>query len=309
MKYKRYLNLDADESIFFQRELLHVKSQTFDIKFPALKARDLLPVDFSAGPAAESIKYDQFTQVGVAKLIANYADDLPRADIGAKEFISPIKSEGMSYGWNVQEIRSARATGKALTTRKAEAAKRGHMALENSIAWFGDAECGLPGLISNPNINTVVLPNDGSGASILWSTKTPDQIIRDINLMFRTVHAVSKGVESASMMLLPITQYNLIFDTPRSTQSDMSIGKWVLENSPHLQGIDWLNELEGTGAGSTDQILVYDRDPGKLTLEVPQDFEQFPVQERNLEFVVPTHSRVGGTIVYYPLSIAKAIGI
>lgn len=310
MKVREYRNLDADESIFFERELQHVKSETFDIKYPELKARDLLPVDFSAGPAADTIKYDQFSQVGTARLIANYADDLPRADVGAKEFISPVKSEGMSYGWNVQEIRSARATGKSLTTRKADAAKRGHMSLENNIAWFGDAECGLPGLLTNPNINAVTIPNDGTGSSQAWADKTPDQIIRDINLMFRTVHSVSKGVEQASILLLPLTQYNLVFDTPRSTQSDMSVGKWVLENSPHLQGIDWLpSELEGTGPGNSDQILAYDRNPRKLTLEIPQDFEQFPVQERNLEFIVPTHSRIGGTIVYYPLSVALGNGI
>jgi len=309
MKKKKFENLDADESIFFERELQKVKSRTYDIKYPELKARGLIPTDFSAGPGAESIKYEQYSQVGMAKLIANYADDLPRADVGAKEFISPVKSEGASYGWNVQEIRSARMAGKSLTSRKASAARRAQLSLENNIAFFGDAECGLPGLLTNPNINSVTIPNDGSGSTTDWANKTADQIIRDINLMFRTVHAVSKGVEIADTLLLPLTQFNLIFDTPRSTQSDMSVGKWVLENSPHLKAIDWLNELEGTGAGNTDQILVYKRDPEKLTLEIPQDFEQFPVQERNLEMVVPTHARIGGVLIYYPLSLALGTGI
>lgn len=313
MKQKKiqqeFQNLDADESIFFARQLQHVKSKTYDIKFPELKARALIPVDFSAGPGAESIKYEQFTQVGIARLIANYADDLPRADIGAKEFISPVKSIGMSYGWNVQEVRAAAMKGTPLTTRKAAAAKRGHLAQENAIAWNGNASAGLPGLLTNANINVVTIPNDGTGATTTWSTKTPDLIIRDINLMTRTVHSVSKGVEFADTLLMPITQYNLIFDTPRSSQSDMSIGKWVLENNPHLKSIDWLNELDGTGGGGADILFAYNRSPEKLTLEIPQDFEQFPVQERNLEMLVPTHHRVGGCIVYYPLSVAKGEGI
>lgn len=306
---KKYQNLDADESIFFERELEKLKAKTYDLKYPELKARTLLPVSFEAGPGAETIAYEQYSQFGMAKLIANYADDLPRADIGAKKFSSPVKSAGMSYGWNLQEVRAAAMAGKSLVSRKASAAKRGHMALENSIAWFGNTETGLPGLITNANISTVVLPADGTGSSILWSTKTPDQIIRDINLMTRTVHSVSKGVEFANTLLLPLEQYNLIYDTPRSAQSDLSIAKWVLGNNPHLVAIDWLEELNGTGAGSTDQMLVYNRNPEKLTLEIPQDFEQLPVQERGLEYVVPTHHRVGGVIVYYPLSVAKAIGI
>ncbi len=304
-----FQNLDADESIFFSRQLEFVKSKTYDIKFPELKARSLIPVSFEAGSGAESIKYEQFTQVGLAKLIANYADDLPRADIAAKEFIAPVKSLGMSYGWNVQEVRAAQFAGKSLTTRKSAAAKRGHLATENQIAWFGDSDANLPGLLTNANINSVTIPNDGTGPSTLWSTKTPAQIIRDINLMTRTVHEVTKGVEFANTLLLPIAQYNLIFDTPRSDQSDMSIGKWVLENNPHLAAIDWLEELNGTGTAGADQIFAYNRSPDKLTLEIPQDFEQFPVQERNLEFVVPTHHRIGGVLFYYPLSAALGEGI
>jgi hypothetical protein len=38
-------------------------------------------------------------------------------------------------------------------------------------------------------------------------------------------------------------------------------------------------------------------------------FEQLPVQEQGLEFQVPCHSRVGGTIVYYPLSMAIMEGL
>lgn len=300
-------NFDADESIFFARELEAVKSQTFDIKYPLLKARQFIPVSNEAGPGAESITYRQFSQVGMAKLIANYADDLPRADVAAKEFISPIKSIGMSYGWNLQEVRAAAMTGKPLNARRAQAALRGHLARENKIAWFGDTICNLPGFLSNPNIIAVVLPNDGAGASTTLASKTPDQQVRDLNSMATAVHDTSKGVESPDTLLMPITQFNLIFTT-RLPASDMSVGRWFLDNSPHISNVDWLNELDGTGAGGTDSLLAYRRSPSHLTLEIPQDFEELPVQERNLEFVVPTHHRVGGVIIPYPLSISKADG-
>lgn len=306
MKYK---NLDSDESIFFERELQHVKAKTYDIRFPELKHRTLIPVDTSAPSGSDTVKYDQFDQTGIAQIVANYADDLERADVSAKEFVGKVKSLALSYGWNLQELRSAAMTGKPLTTRKSGAAKRGHLVTENRIVWFGDADHGLQGIFDNPNISVVVLPADGSGSSTAWADKTPDQIIRDINLMTRTPHAVSKGVEMVDTLLLPITQYNLIFDTPRSAQSDMSIARWVMANNPHLKAIDWLNELEGTGPANADQMLSYHRSPDKLQQEIPQDFEQLPVQEEGLEFVVPTHSRHGGVKVYYPLSMAKASGL
>lgn len=300
---------DADETAFFLRELEHVKAKSYDVRYPELKARQIIPVSFEAGPAAESITYRQYSQAGLAKIIANYSQDLPRADVLGKEFISPVKPLGSSYGYNVQEIRASQSTGKSLEQRKANASRRSIMAKENSIAFLGDADAGLGGFISNPNIIDVTIPNDGSGSATAWSTKTPAQIIRDIALMTRAVHSTSKGVEFANGLLLPLTQYNLIFDTPRSDQSDMSIGEWVLKNNPHLEFVDWLNELEGAGAGATDRMMVYHRNPDKLTLEIPQDFEQFPVQERGLEYVVPVHERIGGVLIYYPLSVAKGDGI
>ncbi len=56
-------------------------------------------------------------------------------------------------------------------------------------------------------------------------------------------------------------------------------------------------------------MITYKRSPDKLTLELPQLFEQFAAQERNLEFVVPAHGRIGGVIIYYPLSVNIVEGI
>lgn len=299
---------DADESIFFQRQLEFVKARTFDIRFPALKARDLLPVSFEAGPGAESITYEQFDQFGLAKLIANYADDLPRADIGAKEFTSPVKGLAASYGWNLQEVRAAIMARKPLQERKSRAARRSVMARENTLAWFGDTDSGLGGFLTNPNITTVVIPADGTGSSKTFASKTPDQVIRDLNSMATAIHDVSVGVESPNMLLLPLSQWNLVWNT-RVTDIADSIAKWFLGNNPHINQLDWLNELKGTGGSGTDQMVAYDRSPDKLTLEIPSEFEQLAVQERNLEFVVPVHERFGGVLIYYPLSVAIAEGL
>lgn len=309
MKLKgHYTTLDSDHAIFFEKELEHQKSRTFDIKFPELKARTLLPVDTSAGPGAESIKYDQFDQVGMAKLISSYADDLPRADVRAREFISPVKSLGASYGWSIQEVRAAAEAGKSLVDRKTRAARRSMMSKENFLAWFGDADAGCVGFINNPNIISVTLPNDGTGPSILWSTKTPDQILRDLNLMATSIHETSKGVESPDTLLLDLSHFNLIFTT-RITDTDISIGKWFLDNSPHIKNIDWLDELKTAGSGGTSRMMAYKRSPDNLTLEIPVDFEQFPAQERGLELIVPVHQRFGGVLIYYPLSVAGGDGI
>lgn len=54
---RRFINLDANESIFFERELEHVKARSYDIKYPEFKATMLIPVSTEAGPGAETITY------------------------------------------------------------------------------------------------------------------------------------------------------------------------------------------------------------------------------------------------------------
>ena len=103
----QFVNLDAGETLFFERELENRKAQTYDVIRAPLKAFELIPVSSTAGAGAESIVYEQYDATGVAKMIANYADDLPRADVKGKEFVAKVKSVGNSYGYSLQEIRAA----------------------------------------------------------------------------------------------------------------------------------------------------------------------------------------------------------
>lgn len=305
---QKYVNLDSGETIFFARELELIKSKSYDVKYADLKARSLLPVSGEAGPGAESITYRQYDHLGVAKLISSYANDLPRSDVKGREFTSPVRSLGASYGYNLQEVRAAKMVGKPLEQRRANAAKRAVMQLENTIAFKGDSASGLGGFISNPNYS-VVSVGAGAGGGTTFKTKTPDEILKDLNQVANTPFSVTLGVEMPDTLLLPLDQYTLISSTARSANSDTTILEYFLKNNPFIKSVDWLNELKGAGLGGSDAMMAYRKDPDALTLEIPQDFEQLPVQEKGLEFEIPCHSRIGGVLIYYPLSIARGDGI
>lgn len=307
MEYK-IGKLDADESIFFGRQLEFVKAKSYDVVYPELKARMLIPVSSEAGPGAETIKYEQYDQVGVAKIIASYADDLPRADIKGKEFIASVKSLGDSYGYTIQEIRAARFANKPLEQRRANAARRAMLQAENTIAFKGDVDSGLQGLLTHSNITIYTLPADGTGGSTRLSSKTPDQVLRDLNGFVNGIVETTFGVEVPNTLLLPLSLKNSLTSTPRSINSDSSILKYFLDNQDFIKQVEWLNELKNLTAPGVDSMLAYNKNPDKVSLEIPQDFEQFPAEARGLEFVVACHERIAGVIVYYPLSISRADG-
>ena len=245
--------LDANESVFFARQLEYVKAQTYDIKKVALSALSLMPVDTSIPEGATTHTYRQYDTVGMAKIIANYANDLPRADVTGKEFTFPIRSIGNAYGYNVQEIRSAQFAGINLTTRKASAAQRAHNEKINQLAFFGDADNNLPGLVSNANIPEVTLAADGTGSSKAFSAKTSDKIVRDINSLINKVITQTKGVHRVNEVWLPVEQHALIATTQNSTASDTTILAFLQQVHP---GVTFRSvvELDGAGAGGADRI-------------------------------------------------------
>lgn len=310
MANENFQNLDARESAFFLRELNHIKAASYDIKYKDLKATQLIPVNTSVPSGAASITYRRYSKLGIAKIIASYADDLPRADVYGEEVTGKIRSIGNSYGYNVQEIRESQMTGKSLEQRKANAARRANEEKQESVAWFGDSDNNLEGLLNNTNISEYTIPNGAAGTTN-WAAKTPDEIIADMNGIVTSVINTTNGKEIPDTMLLSINSYELVRTTRMTGDSNRTILQFFLENNQHITKVEWLTQLSGlaeSGDG-TDRMIVYPMDPMNLTLEIPQPFEQFRPQERNLEFVVPCHSRTGGVLIYYPLSVAFADGI
>jgi hypothetical protein len=303
-------NLDSAQTMFFARELEAKKAATYDVIRAPLKAFELIPVSTEAGAGAETISYEQYDITGIAKIIANYADDLPRADVKGKEFFAPVKSIGNSYGYSLQEIRAAQMAGKSLEQRKSNAAARAQREKWNRIAFNGDSATGLPGWLTNANVPaSPVAEGGGAGDPTEWEDKTPTEILKDLNDAVNGIIDLTNGAEQPNTVVLPIKQYTQIATTRQDSGTDTTILEYFLRNSPTITAVEWANELKGAFTGTTDGFIVYDRNPDKLTLEMPQMFEQLPVQERGLEFVVPCHSRIGGVIIYYPLSMVFKYGI
>lgn len=313
-KLQAACRFDSAESAFMLRQLDYIKQQTYDIKYAELKARKLFPVSSEADPGAERIFYRQYDQSGIAKIISNYADDLPDADVSGQEFFAMVKTIGASYKYSVQEMRAAVYGNVPLEQRKANAARRAIAQKENSLAFKGDAATGLIGLFNAPNLTSVTIPATGTGATTQWVNKTPDQILFDMNLVANSIVSTTLGVEEPDTMLLPLAQFNYVASTARSANSDTTILNYFLQNNPYIKAVEWVNELKGagaTGSGSApyDRMYGYRRSPDALTLEIPSDFEQLELQKKNLVFKVPCIERYAGLLVYYPLSIAYGDGI
>ena len=309
------LRFDSAEeaSAFFARELDYIKTKTYDVLYPEFHALQLFPLSNEVNPGAESITYYSYDKAGMAQIIANYADDLPRVDVFGVPKTGFIKSIGDAFGYSIQDMRASRLAGKSLDTRRGESAKYFIDAALNRIAWAGDEEHGLQGILSTTNdVPLFTLPTNSGGTSTAWKDKTPEEVLADIKDMLAYVHTTTKGVERPDTLLLPTEAYAYIAWTPRE-HSDMSILSWIKGNVSQIKDIIEVTELNGdtgiTPYPGQDIALLYTRNASKVTIEIPMPFMQHPVQPKNLAFEVQCEARTGGAIIYYPLSMMIIPGI
>jgi hypothetical protein len=314
VKGQTFDNLDSNESMFFTRELEHVKSKTYDMRYPDLSYARLLPIDTSAGPGADSITYEQYDAVGVMKIIANYSDDLPRSDVFGREFTIAVKSIAGAYGYNVQEIRSALKAGKPLNTRKAAAVRKAYEVMCNNIAFFADGTAewgGMRGILYASGTTKAA----ATTGDWLNGTTTPAQILTDIENALAAVDTLTNGVESINTCVLPKNHLAHLSTTPRTDNSDLTVLDWIKKAYPEItftqaRELKDVNPKPSTMAAvNTNIALFYNKSPENLVLEVPSPFEQFPAQAKGLEFTIAAHGRVAGVNVFYPLTVYAMEGI
>lgn len=295
--------LDAAESAFFDRQLEFIYAQTFDIKFAELRAREFIPTSNAANPGARSVTYEQFTEVGLAQVISAGAKDTPRVDVNGVEFNRPVRMLGASYGWNVSDVKAAAMAGRDLQPRRARAARRAIERKLDEIAAVGEPEHGIAEGFLNDSDVTI------DAATGNWTGLTADQVIADVSTMMQGIHTDSLGVEIADTLILPDEQWAFISTTPRGTQSDTTILKYLMQNFPNLTAVEPWFRNAGAGAGGVDRGVLYKRDPDILTQEIPEDFNQLPVQEQGLEFVVHALAKTAGTAMYYPVAVRYMDGL
>ena len=310
VKQCRFDSID-DASIFFARELDYIKSKSYDKVYPEFTALNHFPITHEVPEGAETMTYYSYEKTGLAVIISNYATDLPRADAKGEPTTATIKSIGDSYGYSVQDMRASRMAGKSLDTRRADAARYAIDRKTNEIAFAGDKKHKLMGMLSEDNDIPVYTLSVVDGKTS-WIDKSADEILEDINKMFAYQAELTQDVERADTLAIPPAVF-IDISTRQIPNTGYTVKKFLMENAPYLKEIVSAPELAGrnknTNPYGVNVALLYTNSSEKLSLEIPMAFYQYPLQNRNLEVVIPCEERVGGIVMYYPLSALIAVGI
>jgi hypothetical protein len=302
------VNLDSNQTAYFSRQLEFIKSQTYDIKQGQLRAIELFPIDGTTPEYAETQIYYQYDARGLAKIVSDYATDIPSVEVAGKAFSSKIETIALSYAYSIMDIKRASIQGTPLSVRKALATQRGIMARHNQLFWVGDTVAGIVGVLSHASVPNAQVTADGTGLSALWSTKTPTQILRDLVQGVTEIKSLTKGVESPNLLVLSEGRLNVLRGTRMSADSSDSILVAFNNMYPEIR-VEGAEELAGAFQGGTEGFLLGRNESTHIELIAPIVYEETAPEQVNLAYKVNSLGRNGGVAIYYPLAFSKKYGI
>jgi hypothetical protein len=308
--YEPLASLDANTNYFFARQLEYIIPEMLEFEHGRISARTVFPIDRRAGPGAEVIVLRQMTKVGSARIVADYANDIPLADVFTEETTSNVRSIVEAAQWSIQEIRASKLANMNLDRDKTDAAREDILRVENRIAWEGDATHGLAGFFTDTNIPRFTVPTGVGG--VPWVDKTGAEMVLDMNLTVNPISENTNGVEAPDTLLIPRVQYNRAISTRMETGTDTTALRFFAENSPYIAGMDNIipiDDIAGLGTGGVDTLIAYEKNQRKLVMNIPLDLEQFPPQVRDMVTKVIYHERFGGVLIKKPISIRIGQGI
>lgn len=296
---------DAGETAFLPRELLGVDPKQYQELFSGILGRRYFPAAQGIPEWALSHSYSMWSFAGEAKIGAPGQTVLPTVKAVKGEALGKIQEIPGAYEYTYSEIQAARAIGNPLDAMSQVGA---HAFLErkvdNMIA-LGDPNGSITGALNHASINTT------SGLTGGWATATAAQILNDIFLIVQqTMDALDQAAEGGGLeapaftqftLLVPVKQ-DMILKKPRSDTSDTSIKQWLLQNLENVVAIEPWRQCKGAGAGATDRMMLYPRNPLAIEAVVNQEFTSLAPQPQDLNIRIPCMMKCGGTRVRYPIA-------
>lgn len=292
-----------NDTFYVEEQLKNIIPKAYEAKFPALKAKEVFPVDYSDGNGVDVIEWYSYGARGIAKIIASYAaKDIPRVDVDGKKNFIKVFSGGDSFGYSIDDIRKSQRTGKSLEVSKATAALRANEELIERIAFKGDPKFGILGILDHPNIPRFSALKSSTN-KFAWKDKSAKEKLDDLYAMFNTITKSTNDMETPDSIAWSPDIHNFMHETPYSDKDATPIIEIFKKAKPEIKNIFKVPHFSKAGANESDIVVMFNKDPEKICLKIPHETEFLPPQPEGLEQVVYTTLRIAGVVVFMPFSV------
>ena len=233
---------------------------------------------------------------------------LPGVSINGERVVLPLRLLGQEVSYTSVELERSQLTGQPIDTAKFDALNILYQMATDEMVYIGDADCGATGLVNSAQVAT------GAVAGGTWATKTPDEILADVNDMITAAWQASGFAVCPDKVLVPPTQFAWLSSQKVSQAGNVSILTYLEDNSVSLRvngrkleivPVKW---LAGRGAGGADRMVAYTNREDKVR------FPMVPIRRETpyflgIKFNAPYIWAFGEVEFVYPETVIYRDGI
>ncbi len=296
---------------FFTSNFEQFDKRFREVKYPDLYWNQVLPagsVDTGINPGAQSASYPTMDWRGKAGWRAKYAKNVNTVSFVTGKNRVPIESGAVSAIVDLEELEQVQfGVQLDLRTKYPEIMKKACQRHVEGTFFYGDGELGWHPFLDFPGVPTTVAGNGASGASE-WESKTPDEILADMNMAVIGMEVTTRKVHTATTIYLPTAHLGYIRSTARSANSDLSILEYFKRNNPGVEVLD-LPYLADAGVSGAARMIVMQKIEDNFYMPFPREFELLPPQFVDYTIKMYARYRFGAVNFVYPKAVAFVDGI
>lgn len=285
---------DAD-TFFIGERLTALTSRIYEQKLPPLNADLLLSPTGGENLGANQIERAVYESTGKAEVVNDYGHDLPRVNAAVIRGLHPIIMGGVSFGYNLKEIRAAQFSNMPLEERRARAARRAVEEFRNAVFFQGNRDKQVYGLANFPLVPRVLL-NEADFAD----ASDPDDFLKALYSMGIFINESTNGAEEPTHLLVDDTTYNAMASRRVGTDNNDTILEVYKRNAPYAKEVVRVREFRKASPTGGRMIMAVTLGGDNAEHIVPDPMTILDPQHRSLDSVVPVVCETAGFITEYP---------
>lgn len=238
---------------------------------------------------------------------------LPGVSVNGERIVLPLRLLGQEISYTSVELERSQLLGQPIDAQKFDAMNVMYQMHTDEMVYVGDTGVGATGLVNSSLVTTAGVANGAAGTPT-WVTKTPDEILKDVNDMVTAAWTASGFAVCPDKVLLPPQQFAYISSQKVSNAGNVSILQFLEDNSISLRvngrklDIQPLKWLDGRGAAGADRMVAYTNDENRLR------FPMVPVRRETpyylgVKFNAPYIWAFGEVEFVYPETVIYRDGI
>lgn len=213
--------------------------------------------------SAMSVAYGITGGAGASPVTAGGANGIPVVQASVDKGVYKAHVFAAALRVMFQDMQRANYIGRSLDNLLQDGVRMAYDKHMDENTYVGIEDYGTTGLVNNPNVTETTAAN-GAATTSTWATKTPQEILKDVNDALTAVWAANEYDETAvpNHILIPYEQYNYILTTMVTDLATETIYDFLMKNNVAAKNggslfIGATRWCKGAGTGSKDRMVVY----------------------------------------------------